>query len=522
MAYNRWVAEYCAYSPTRLFGIAAVPQRDIARAITMLDEIRDLGHVGVFLRPNPSVEGTLVLGRDVRAAVRQARGPGPGGRLPPLPDARHARRDPLARPGRRRRAGREGESRDDAPRQGSDTFGLKNIFFSQALGNPFDMQIVMATLICGGVLERHPKLQGASSSRPTAAGSCRSSSGSITTTRSSAGKCRSMTMKPSEYFKRQCWISFDPDESTLRAHRREPAGRRGPDHLGQRLPAPRREDPGRGRRAARRDEGPARPPTRRGSSARTRSSSTRCPTRTDLVSHPAREPQAEAVRRGRGEGRLRRPLHGVRDGGDAAGLHHQLHRPAADGRAAAGHQARVRAVRRADGAADRHHVRRGVLARRSAGRAARGPHGAAHGDRGRRRGVERDHGADRRGAELRAALRGAHRRGRSGVGGRSAGSLAARRLLPAPPARPRARAVLGGRVGRDHARHVDRRDPRPGVRLARGVHDPGHSGTAGRARSCASRCASRRAGASTRARRRRASRWARRSATCGSGARSCG
>ena len=23
-------------------------------------------------------------------------------------------------------------------------------------------------------------------------------------------------MKPSEYFKRQCWISFDPDESTLK------------------------------------------------------------------------------------------------------------------------------------------------------------------------------------------------------------------------------------------------------------------------------------------------------------------
>jgi predicted TIM-barrel fold metal-dependent hydrolase len=23
-------------------------------------------------------------------------------------------------------------------------------------------------------------------------------------------------MKPSEYFRRQCWISFDPDESTLR------------------------------------------------------------------------------------------------------------------------------------------------------------------------------------------------------------------------------------------------------------------------------------------------------------------
>jgi uncharacterized protein len=26
-----------------------------------------------------------------------------------------------------------------------------------------------------------------------------------------------LKMKPSDYFKRQCWISFDPDESTLKA-----------------------------------------------------------------------------------------------------------------------------------------------------------------------------------------------------------------------------------------------------------------------------------------------------------------
>ena len=32
-----------------------------------------------------------------------------------------------------------------------------------------------------------------------------------------------MKMKPSEYFKRQCWISFDPDEIDAALHRREPA-----------------------------------------------------------------------------------------------------------------------------------------------------------------------------------------------------------------------------------------------------------------------------------------------------------
>ena len=51
-----------------------------------------------------------------------------------------------------------------------------------------------------------------------------------------------LKMKPSEYFKRQCWISFDPDESLLKAHRRAPAGRRRPHHLGVatiRTPTPR-------------------------------------------------------------------------------------------------------------------------------------------------------------------------------------------------------------------------------------------------------------------------------------------
>jgi predicted TIM-barrel fold metal-dependent hydrolase len=31
-----------------------------------------------------------------------------------------------------------------------------------------------------------------------------------------------MKMKPSEYFRRQCWISFDPDESTLAFTARSP------------------------------------------------------------------------------------------------------------------------------------------------------------------------------------------------------------------------------------------------------------------------------------------------------------
>ena len=137
------------------------------------------------------------------------------------------------------------------------TYGNKNIFFTQALGNVFDMQIALTMLICGGVLERFPRLR------------CiflEANGGWIVPILERLDhhyeifrwEVPQLKMKPSEYFKRQCWISFDPDESTLKLTAREPARRRRPDHLGERLSAPRREDPGRRRRAARADGRPAR------------------------------------------------------------------------------------------------------------------------------------------------------------------------------------------------------------------------------------------------------------------------
>ena len=95
------------------------------------------------------------------------------------------------------------------------TYGNKNIFFTQALGNVFDMQIALTMLICGGVLERFPRLR------------CiflEANGGWIVPILERLDhhyeifrwEVPQLTMKPSEYFKRQCWISFDPDESTLK------------------------------------------------------------------------------------------------------------------------------------------------------------------------------------------------------------------------------------------------------------------------------------------------------------------
>ena len=55
-AYNRWLADYCAYSPKQLFGIATIVQTDLERAIRGAKKAREMGLVGVFLRPNPSID----------------------------------------------------------------------------------------------------------------------------------------------------------------------------------------------------------------------------------------------------------------------------------------------------------------------------------------------------------------------------------------------------------------------------------------------------------------------------------
>src|SRR5437870_416898 len=91
---------------------------------------------------------------------------------------------------------------------------MANIFFSQAISNPFDMMETLSVMICGGVLERFPRLR-------------------LIFLEANGGwivpwlerldhhyevfrwDVPWLRMKPSEYFRRQCWISFDPDESAL-------------------------------------------------------------------------------------------------------------------------------------------------------------------------------------------------------------------------------------------------------------------------------------------------------------------
>ena len=98
---------------------------------------------------------------------------------------------------------------------------LHNIFFSQGLSNVYDMMTTIAIMIGGGVLERHARLR------------CiflEANGGWIAPFLERLDHhyeifgwdVPALKMKPSDYFKRQCWISFDPDESLLKTTAEHP------------------------------------------------------------------------------------------------------------------------------------------------------------------------------------------------------------------------------------------------------------------------------------------------------------
>jgi len=218
-AYNQWVADYCRFAPTRLFGVAVVPQQDIERSLAVTREAKALGLVGIFLRPNPNVDGKYFsdamyeplwalceeldmavgfhpyLAADMPGACRNLHlwnYRAPGGSVDFV----------------------EAMSQSPVTR-------LHNIFFSQGLSNVYDMMTTIAMLIGGGVLERHPRLR------------CiflEANGGWIASFLERLDHhyeifgwdVPALTMKPSDYFKRQCWISFDPDESLLKTTAEHP------------------------------------------------------------------------------------------------------------------------------------------------------------------------------------------------------------------------------------------------------------------------------------------------------------
>ena len=188
-AYNDWLAGYCAADPRRLFGAAMLPLQDpVAAGRELRRAVTELGLVAGFVRPNPC------LGRSLSDRAYDV-----------LWEAAEELDVPIGV--------HEGSS-VGVPTLGSDR--PFNPLLLHAVSHSFEAMLACAQLIAFGTLERHPRLRVLF---------LESSGGWVPfwlerldeQAESFGGFCPDMALRPSEYFARQCAISFEVDEQTLPA-----------------------------------------------------------------------------------------------------------------------------------------------------------------------------------------------------------------------------------------------------------------------------------------------------------------
>jgi predicted TIM-barrel fold metal-dependent hydrolase len=188
-AYNRWLADYCKPYPDRLFGVAMLPMQDVDQAIKEMTFARkDLGFRAGFLRPNP-YNGRLIhdpayepfwnAAEELDFAIGFHEGASPG-----------------------------------MPQVGVDRFNGRGA--QHIISHTMEMMLAALSMIWGGVCERHPKLR---------VGFLESGGGWIAPWLDRMDRHfddqgfndSGLKTRPSEIFKKQCWISFEPVEGCLHA-----------------------------------------------------------------------------------------------------------------------------------------------------------------------------------------------------------------------------------------------------------------------------------------------------------------
>jgi predicted TIM-barrel fold metal-dependent hydrolase len=218
-AYNDWCSDHVREGGGRLFGAGAVPpMHDEAGVEAVAAEIRRVatlpGMVSVFMRPNPSVRWQPFHMKVYDPIWQAADDTGIPIAFhpflaPDLPGACKGMR--LAEFGVV-----DGEPRmaDDAGTDTSPITGGTNIYFSQGIANPADVMSSIAYIAAGGVCERFPDAKFIF---------LEANGGWLVPwlerldhhAKKFSWDVPWLKMLPSEYFRRQCWISFDADESML-------------------------------------------------------------------------------------------------------------------------------------------------------------------------------------------------------------------------------------------------------------------------------------------------------------------
>jgi predicted TIM-barrel fold metal-dependent hydrolase len=223
-AYNEWCASHLESGQGRLFGAGALPPMhepdDVAGVVEEIRHVAELpGMVSVFMRPNPAVEWRYFndpVYDPIWAALQDTGLPVAFHPFlaPDLPGACDGLK--LARVQNEDGSYVSLEELEAAQKEATATQGtfLPNIYFTQAIANPVDVMSAICYITSGGVAERFP---GAKFMFLEANG------GWLVPwlerldhhARKFSWDVPWLKMLPSEYFRRQCWISFDPDESML-------------------------------------------------------------------------------------------------------------------------------------------------------------------------------------------------------------------------------------------------------------------------------------------------------------------
>ena len=208
-AYNEWLSDFCGAAPKRLFGLAAVPLQNIDMAIAETKRaVNKLGLKGVFIRPSAYIDElpfTHKVYDPFWAACQDL----------DIPIALHPAVH-VDTPGACRlfHLVRESTSLTDTNSNVDPLYGGSGL--GGAVGNSVDMIVSMGRLLMGGVCERFPRLdfiflESGGGWFPSQLERMDEEVETFWHER------RWLSMLPSEYFKRQCYVSFDPDEWNLPA-----------------------------------------------------------------------------------------------------------------------------------------------------------------------------------------------------------------------------------------------------------------------------------------------------------------